>query len=169
MSGTGSRATTRPSTASCSCLRGRRWPSPRGCCSPPPARWWPTCCTRADADGIARARALRDLLVEQNAAGGNLPYFDLPLNGVPVVAVGAWLTRFGTETEQEDGIRLLAIGDRWAYNRSLPALAWAPLQALAERARPGRLAALREEYADRPGYDLVPETRVLLAGVTSSG
>ena len=104
-----------------------------------------------------------------NAAGGNLPYLDLPLNGVPVVAVGAWLTRFGTETEQEDGIRLLAIGDRWAYNRSLPALAWAPLQALAERARPGRLAALREEYADRPGYDLVPETRVLLAGVTSSG
>ena len=46
------------------------------------------------------------------AAGGNLPYVDLPLNGVPVVAVGAWLTRFGTETEQEDGIRLLAIGDR---------------------------------------------------------
>ncbi len=123
----------------------------------------------ADAEGIARARVLRDLLVEQNAAGGNLPYLDLPLNGVPVVAVGAWLTRFGTETEQEDGIRLLAIGDRWAYNRSLPALAWAPLQALAERARPGRLAALREEYADRPGYDLVPETRVLLAGVTSSG
>jgi len=123
----------------------------------------------ADADAIARARVLRDLLVEQSAAGGNLPYLDLPLNGVPVVAVGAWLTRFGTEAEQEDGIRLLAIGDRWAYNRSLPAMAWSPMQAIAERARPGRLAVLREEYADRPGYDLVPEAQALMAGLAPSG
>ncbi len=64
---------------------------------------------------------------------------------------------------------LLATAQRWSYNRSLPSMAWAPLRALAERVRPDRLDALLEEYAGRPGHDLVPQVRELLARVTSSG
>jgi hypothetical protein len=113
-----------------------------------------------------RARELRDLLVRQEQATDPVPYVDLPLKGIVVVAVSAWLLRFGTEAERDAGVRLLATGERWSYNRSLPAMAWAPLRALAERVRPGRVDVLVGEYADRPGYDLVEETRAML---TSSG
>ena len=116
-----------------------------------------------------RARELRDLLVDEDAAGASMSYFDLPLNGVLVAAVGAWSLRFGTDVERDAGVVLLATAQRWSYNRSLPSMAWAPLRALAERVRPDRLDALLEEYAGRPGHDLVPQVRELLARVTSSG
>ena len=46
----------------------------------------------APADRL-RAVELRDLLVEQHldhSEGGDLPYLDLPLNGVLLAAVGVW-------------------------------------------------------------------------------
>ena len=45
--------------------------------------------------------------------------------------------RFGPPEQHEDGVRLLAIAHRWAYNRSIPVMAWEPMVALADAALPG--------------------------------
>jgi hypothetical protein len=54
-------------------------------------------------------------------------------------------------------VRLLALADRFAYNRVLPALDWAPAAELSERVRPGLLASVRSAYLDQPVQEL-PET-----------
>ena len=120
-----------------------------------------------------RAVELLDVLMQHHldAAEGELPYLDFPLNGVLVAAVGVWAACEAAEDEREDGVRLVAIADRWAYNRSFPVMSWAALHDLTERRNPGRLDAVVAEYADRPPADLVEEARALLRRVaaTSSG
>ena len=73
-----------------------------------------------------------------------------------LVALAAWVLRFGPAEQHPDGVHLLAVAHRWAYNRSVPVMAWEPMVALADAAQPGRLGPLVEELADRPGPDLVP-------------
>ena len=112
-----------------------------------------------------RAVELRDMLVEQHldhSEGDDLPYLDFPLNGVLVAAVGVWAACEDDPEVREAGLRLLAVADRWAYNRSFPVMSWASLTALAARENPGRLDAMMAEYADRSPTDLVEETRALL-------
>jgi hypothetical protein len=124
-----------------------------------------------DADA-ARARELVDVLATQDTgarADNALPYQDFPLNGVLLAAVGVWAVRLGGDAEREAGARLLAIADRWSYNRSFPTMAWEALQALAEQTAPGLLGEVTAEYADRPAADLLVEARELLERVTSSG
>lgn len=118
-----------------------------------------------------RADELRDLLLGASGDGPltSTPLDDLPLSGVLLVAIGAWGLRFGDPAVHDDAVRLLAIARRWNYNRTLPSLAWEPLAALADEARPGALDRLRSEYAARPGPDLVPEATGLLVKFTSSG
>ena len=118
-----------------------------------------------------RADELRTLLVERTGIGGSgrLVFQDFPLNGVLLVALGAHALRFGPASHHDAGIRLLAAAQRWAYNRSLPTLAWPRLVDLADRARPGRLDELTAAYAGRPAADLVPLVEDDLRAVTSSG
>ena len=106
-----------------------------------------------------RADELRDTLIGTGAGQpeGSLWFADLPLNGVMLVALSAWILRFGPAERHEDGVRLLAIAHRWAYNRSIPVMSWEPLVELAEAVLPGRIGALVEELADRPGPDLQPD------------
>ncbi|WP_295658143.1 BTAD domain-containing putative transcriptional regulator [uncultured Nocardioides sp.] len=117
-----------------------------------------------------RAAELRDLLAGRTVlvGGTSLAFTDLPLNGVLVVALGAWTLRFGDPGAHEDAVHLLAVADRWTYNRSFPSMAWPRLAALAETALPGRLDALREEYAGRPGGELVAVAEEILRRLTSS-
>ncbi len=106
----------------------------------------------------ARADELRDLVVGGGdlTPEGTLWFTDLPLNGVLMVALGAWVLRFGPPDQHDDGVHLLAVAHRWAYNRSIPVMAWEPMADLAETAVPGRLGRLVEELAGRPGPDLLP-------------
>ena len=104
-----------------------------------------------------RADELRDLLLGQAPATRRSAHFeDLPLSGVPLVAVGAWALRHGDPAAYDEALRLMAIGHRWTYNRSLPSLAWEPLAAMADEVRPGRLDELQAEYAERPGRTSCP-------------
>ncbi|MBA3781157.1 MAG: hypothetical protein H0X12_04790, partial [Nocardioides sp.] len=111
-----------------------------------------------------------DLLIDGTGflASGALTFTDLPLNGVLTVALGAWVLRFGDPATHDDGVLLLAVGERWAYNRSLPCLAWERLVALAERAAPGRIGELQKEYAGRPGPELISVAEKVLSRLTSS-
>jgi predicted ATPase/DNA-binding SARP family transcriptional activator len=113
----------------------------------------------------ARAVELRDVLVDQHLGhveDGSLPYLDFPLNGVLVAAVGAWAADQESADLREAAVRLLAIADRWAYNRSFPVMSWAALRELAERGSPGLLDVVMAEYADRSPAELVGEARALL-------
>jgi hypothetical protein len=122
-----------------------------------------------------RADELRDLVLRGGAASPEdaLWFTDLPLNGVLLVSLSAWALRFGASETYDDAVRLLAIAHRWAYNRSIPVLAWEPLVVLADAQAPGRIARLVEELAERPGPDLLPDAvatlaRMRRAWVTSS-
>ncbi|MDI1462197.1 BTAD domain-containing putative transcriptional regulator [Catellatospora sp. KI3] len=89
------------------------------------------------------------------------PYLDYPICGVVLFALGAWgLLRDALPVA--DAVRLIALADRFAYNRSMPTMAWARIAAEAERRAPGQLAALAVEYGDRRGPDLLDEARGLL-------
>jgi hypothetical protein len=128
---------------------------------------------RGDTD--PRADELRDTLVRsgEGQPAGPLWFADLPLNAVILVALSAWILRFGPPERHGDGVRLLAIAHRWAYNRSIPVMSWEPMVELADAALPGRVGALVAELADRPGPDLEPEAaevvgRLRRAWLTSS-
>ncbi|GAA5122782.1 hypothetical protein GCM10023339_41720 [Alloalcanivorax gelatiniphagus] len=131
-------------------------------------------------DQDARADELRDLLAGpgDGVPDGALWFTDLPLNGVLMVALAAWVLRFGPADQHEDAALLLATAHRWAYNRSIPVMAWEPLVELADAALPGRVDLLLEEQADRAGFDLLPAAAEVVArlrrawrtpSVTSSG
>ncbi|MFC7359876.1 ATP-binding protein [Nocardioides astragali] len=123
----------------------------------------------------ARADELRDLVLD---SGGETPdgalwFTDLPLNGVLLVALAAWTLRLGPPEQHDDALWLLAIAHRWAYNRSIPVLAWEPLVELADARAPGRVGQLVVELAERPGHDLLASAaeivqRLRCAWVTSS-
>jgi hypothetical protein len=107
----------------------------------------------------ARADELRDLVAGPSGRTpeGTLWFTDLPLNGMLLVALAAWVLRFGPAEQHADGVHLLAVAHRWAYNRSIPVMAWEPLVALADLRLPGRVERLVAEMSDRPGLDLLPE------------
>ena len=123
-----------------------------------------------------RALEMRDLLMTEGTDESSpfgRPFQDFPLTGVLLAAVGAWALRYGTAEQHADGVRLLVIAERWAYNRSFPIMAWSALAELAEETCVGLLDELSAEYADRPAADLVEEARAVLdrvaPAVTSSG
>ncbi len=110
-----------------------------------------------DADGTAlydRCRSSRLLFVL------NHPYLDFPVCGTVLFALGAWgLLR--SALPPAEAVRLLVLAERFTYNRTLPTLDWAVIEADAERRAPGRIAALRAEYGDRRGPDLLDEARAV--------
>ncbi|WP_374454939.1 BTAD domain-containing putative transcriptional regulator [Nocardioides sp.] len=116
------------------------------------------------ADVDPRADELRDMVLgpRLGTPEGTLWFTDLPLNGVLLVALASWVLRFGPQEQREDGVRLLAVAHRWAYNRSIPVMAWEPMRAMAEEALPGRVDRLAEELATRPGPDLVPDAAAVV-------
>ncbi|MFN8195501.1 MAG: AAA family ATPase [Nocardioidaceae bacterium] len=79
---------------------------------------------------------------------------DFPVTGMGVFALGGHAVAHG---DPEHGLRLLALAHRFGYNRSFPVLAWEPAAELAARVAPGRLDALLEEYAERPGGELLAD------------
>lgn len=123
-----------------------------------------------------RADELRDLVLGDGDRGpeGTLWFTDLPLNGVLLVALAAWVLRHGPQDQHADGVHLLAVAHRWAYNRSIPVMAWEPLVELADAVAPGLTARLVEESAGRPGPELLPGAaaavrRLRRAWLTSCG
>ena len=105
----------------------------------------------AEAFTTCRANALKVL----TAANDSLDY---PAAGLLLFAMGSWslLRQAGSP---DDALRLLALAQRFAYNRMLPTMAWERIVPDAEQVLPGRLGQLRAEYADRRPPDLLTEAR----------
>jgi len=105
----------------------------------------------AETFAICRANALK-VLTKDNER------LDYPAAGLLLFALGVWgLLRRAAPAP--DALRLLALADRFAYNRMLPSMAWERIVPEAEKALPGRLGELRAEYADRRPPDLLAEAR----------
>jgi len=98
-----------------------------------------------------RAGALR-VLTADNAG------LDYPAAGLLLLAMGAW-SLLRQAAPAPDALRLLALADRFAYNRMLPTTAWERITPAAEKALPGGLDELRAAYADRRPTDLLAEAR----------
>jgi hypothetical protein len=89
------------------------------------------------------------------------PWLDYPVAGIVLFALGTWGVHRHS-IDPADAVRLLALADRFAYNRFNPTLAWDPAFAAAESSAPGLLASVLDEYGARRGPDLHEEARALL-------
>ncbi len=79
--------------------------------------------------------------------------------GALLFALGTWDLR----RDPERGVRLLALGSAFAYNRLLPSLDWEPVAARAEDRLPGRLDEQRAAYAGLLSAGLRDEAARLVA------
>jgi hypothetical protein len=88
-------------------------------------------------------------------ARGNVG-LDYPVAGMVLFALGAWgLLRDVTSVDH--AVRLLVLADLFAYNRTIPTMAWDRIESRAEEAAPGQIAALRTNYRGRRPPDLLEE------------
>ncbi len=83
---------------------------------------------------------------------------DYPVAGIVLFAIGAW-SLLRQAAPAADATRLLVLADQFAYNRAVPTLFWDRIAPTAEDAAPGRIAALRDQYAGRRSADLLDEAR----------
>ena len=112
------------------------------------------------AHGQALYRSCRERTLQ--LLDPNDPHIDCPVAGGALFGLGAWLLLHGRDGA-EDGIRLLALAERFAYNRTVPTMAWERAEAHAEEQASGRLKALRAQYSDRRPRELLDEARELVA------
>jgi predicted ATPase/DNA-binding SARP family transcriptional activator len=87
------------------------------------------------------------------------PHIDYPASGVVLFALGAW-SLLQRAAPVEDALRLLALADRFAYNRMVPTMRWERITPAAEEAAPGLLARLQAEYRECPQPDLLRQARL---------
>jgi predicted ATPase/DNA-binding SARP family transcriptional activator len=99
-----------------------------------------------------RAGALRVITAEN-------PHLDYPASGLVLFALGAW-SLLRRAAPASDALRLLALADRFAYNRMVPTMRWERITPAAEEAAPGLLAQLQAEYRDCPQPDLLAQARL---------
>ena len=99
-----------------------------------------------------RAGALRVMTAEY-------PRLDYPASGLVLFALGAW-SLLHQAAPVPDALRLLALADRFAYNRMIPTMRWERITPAAEAAAPGLLARLQAEYRDCPQPGLLAQARL---------
>jgi hypothetical protein len=89
------------------------------------------------------------------------PHLDYPAAGLALFGLGAWcLLREAAPVD--DAVALLVLAERFAYNRTVPTMAWERIEPHAGARAPGRMAALRAGYGDRRPHELLDEARDLL-------
>jgi len=87
---------------------------------------------------------------------------DYPVAGQLLLALGAWgLLRRGASVDH--AVALLVLADRFAYNQTIPTLAWERIASRAEESAPGQIAELRAHFGDRRPPDLLEEARRAVA------
>jgi predicted ATPase/DNA-binding SARP family transcriptional activator len=87
------------------------------------------------------------------------PRLDYPASGLVLFALGSW-SLLRRVAPAEDALRLLALADRFAYNRMIPTMRWERITPAAEEAAPGLLGRLQAEYRECPQPDLLTQVRL---------
>jgi predicted ATPase len=86
---------------------------------------------------------------------------DHPVMGLALYSLGLWALRRGT-LPPPAAVRLVALAERFAYNRLVPTMDWAHAVDAAERVTPGLLAEILAAYGERRGPELIDEARGVL-------
>jgi hypothetical protein len=81
---------------------------------------------------------------------------DYPAAGALLFALGAWVL-LRRAAPPQDALRLLALADRFSYNRTIISMMWERIVPAAEEAAPGQIAGYRVEYRDRQPSDLLDD------------
>ena len=103
----------------------------------------------------ARSLAERVRLKLPELLSDSMPLLDYPVLGGVLLAVGCWeLAGDLDENRRDAAVRLVALGQRFGYHRTLPTMAWTNVHAVADAVVPGALDKLVEEYAGQPAADL---------------
>jgi predicted ATPase len=84
------------------------------------------------------------------------PRTDFPVAGIALFGLGTW-SLLREETAADSDLALLALAERFAYNRAVPTMAWERIAPVAEARAPGRLGELLAGYGDRRPQDLLDE------------
>ncbi|RNL81362.1 ATP-binding protein [Nocardioides marmorisolisilvae] len=113
-----------------------------------------------DPEGPDLFRQLLDRL--RRVLDPSFPFLDFPVCGLALFGLGAWGLRRGTMPAQ-DAVRLLVLADRFAYNRSVPTMAWSRMLPVIEENAPGVRAEIEAGYDERRGPDLLEEARAFVA------
>ncbi len=111
--------------------------------------------------GASRAGALRLMSLDN-------PHLDYPASGLVLFALGAW-SLLRAAAPASDALRLLALADRFAYNRMVPTMRWERITPAAEEAAPGLLVRLQAEYRDCPQPDLLTQARLAVERLPGLG
>lgn len=93
-----------------------------------------------------------------------IPFLDYPVCGTMLFALGVWGLLRG-DMAPGDAVRSLVLAERFGYNRTMPSMAFERIEPRAERAAPGAVAAVRAEYGELRGPDLLDEARALVRGI----
>jgi predicted ATPase/DNA-binding SARP family transcriptional activator len=115
-----------------------------------------------EAAGRALFRTCRAGVLTMFASGN--AHLDYPATGLVLFALGTW-TLLREAGPAQDALRLLALAERFAYNRMIPTMRWERIASPAQEAAPGRLAELLAQYADRRPQDLLMEARRAAEGL----
>jgi hypothetical protein len=89
------------------------------------------------------------------------PHLDLPVLGAALFGLGCW----GLLRDADPAcvvLRMLALAERFAYNRTTPSMAWEPVAQLAEQRLPSQLDHAMAGYRDRRPRELLDEARTLV-------
>jgi hypothetical protein len=106
-----------------------------------------------------RERALRYLDASD-------PQLDIPVAGMVLFGLGAWGLLHG-DVAADDAVRLLVLAERFAYNRTIPTMAWERIEPRAEERHPGAIAAWRARYGDRRPRDLLGDAHAVVEQITA--
>jgi hypothetical protein len=90
------------------------------------------------------------------------PQLDFPVAGGALFALGAW-SLLHDAPATDHAVRLLALADRFAYNRTVPTMAWGRIAPRAEERAPGLVDAVRAGYGGRRPHELLGEASEVVA------
>jgi predicted ATPase len=115
------------------------------------------------ADHVEYAESLFRACVDrvQAVLDPTFDYLDFPVAGVALFGLGAW-GLLHERLPAEDAVRLLVYAERFAYNRSVPTMAWDRIVPHAEERAPGVLAKVHVELGERRGPELLDEVRTFV-------
>ncbi len=122
-----------------------------------------------EAHGLGLFRACRENAVRVFGVPPG-PQFDYPAAGHVLFGLGAWAVLRRPVSDEpvsnecvppEVALRLLALADRFGYNRSMPTMMWDRIVPAAEESAPGQIAEFQAQYRDRQPPGLVTEARRL--------
>ncbi|HVX46321.1 MAG TPA: BTAD domain-containing putative transcriptional regulator [Mycobacteriales bacterium] len=88
-------------------------------------------------------------------------FLDFPVAGLALFGLSAWCLH-RIPSADSTAVRLLALADRFAYNRTIPTMDWDRFASLAEQRCPGRLETALAGYRERRSSELLDEARTLI-------